>query len=140
MSPGYFSGAIGLFSMSLLLMAGLHFLRKRETAIAHKTLSRPFYLGIGLSVINVVAVPFWMVYTVLLSAQGWIRLTDWPGIAGYLAGIGVGAVLALELFAWFGHFFSRRFLLSTGLINRAAGIVMIGTALFQFLHFCYTRL
>jgi hypothetical protein len=82
----------------------------------------------------VVAIPFWVVYTALLTGQGWIMVMDGPGIVLYLGGIAVGTLLALELFAFSGRYLSRRFSLSGGLVNRAVGGMMVATALFQIVH------
>ena len=134
MELGRYHVAVEIFSTGLLLAAGVYYLRKKEAGLSNKTLSRPFYLGIGLSLVNVVAIPFWVVYTALLTGQGWIMVMDGAGIALYLGGIALGTLLALELFAFSGRYLSRRLSLSGGLVNQAVGLIMVATALFQIVH------
>ncbi len=134
MKLGRYHVAVEVFSTGLLLAAGVYYLRKKEAGLSNKTLSRPFYLGIGLSMVNVVAIPFWVVYTALLTGQGWIMVMEGPGLALYLSGIALGTLLALELFAFSGRYLSRRFSLPGGLVNRAVGLMMVATALFQIVH------
>ena len=134
MKLGRYHVAVEIFSTGLLLAAGVYYLRKKEAGLSNKTLSRPFYLGIGLSLVNVVAIPFWVVYTALLTGQGWIMVMDAAGIALYLGGIALGTLLALALFAFSGRYLSRRFSLPGGLVNRAVGLMMVATALLQIVH------
>ncbi len=81
-----------------------------------------------------VAVPFWVAYTSLLTSQGWITLMKNVNLTLYLTGIGLGTFLALALFAQLSGFLQKRFAISSTLMNRAVGWLMVATSLYQALH------
>lgn len=58
-----------------------------------------FRRGIVLSVLNPMAIPFWIGITAYLKAQGWITLSTPGHVHSYVAGTSVGAMLLLTLFA-----------------------------------------
>lgn len=62
-----------------------------------------FRRGIILSILNPMAIPFWVAYTAFLKAQGWIDLsTSWL-VHSYVLGTSVGVILLLTLFAFLAH-------------------------------------
>ncbi len=131
---GRFAYVIELFSTGLLLVAGIYYVRKKTFQTTSTVIKHPFYLGIGLSIINVVAIPFWLVYTSLLSGLGLVRVMDSQGVSLYLSGIGLGTLLALLLFAVLSQYI-HRVALNTDWINRVVGLLMVATSIYQAIHF-----
>ncbi len=59
-----------------------------------------FRRGLILSILNPMAIPFWVAYTAFLKSQGWIDLsTPWL-VHSYVLGTSVGVMLLLTLFAF----------------------------------------
>jgi threonine/homoserine/homoserine lactone efflux protein len=58
-----------------------------------------FRRGIVLSILNPMAIPFWIVLTAYLKAQGWIDLSKPIWLHGYVLGTSVGVLVLLFLFA-----------------------------------------
>lgn len=77
------------FTLLLLLILGLYYLRKqsRQPSPTDRPVTSAFGLGLGLSVVNVAAFPFWLFYTVLLTQKGWVSLTGSPSVLVYVLGI-----------------------------------------------------
>lgn len=58
-----------------------------------------FRRGLILSILNPMAIPFWVAYTAFLKSQGWIDLST-PGLVhSYVLGTSVGVMILLTLFA-----------------------------------------
>ena len=58
-----------------------------------------FRRGLVLSILNPMAIPFWIVVTAYLKAQRWIDLSGTGLLHVYILGTSVGAMLLLALFA-----------------------------------------
>ncbi len=58
-----------------------------------------FRRGLLLSILNPMAIPFWIVVTAYLKAQGWIDLSTMGRLHTYVLGTSAGAMLLLTLFA-----------------------------------------
>lgn len=58
-----------------------------------------FRRGLILSILNPMAIPFWIVVTAYLKAQGWIDLSSTGLLHSYILGTSVGAMLLLTVFA-----------------------------------------
>lgn len=59
-----------------------------------------FRRGIVLSVLNPLAMPFWIAITAYLNVQGWISLSTNEQLHSYLVGISFGAFSLLILIAY----------------------------------------
>lgn len=123
--------ATELIATITLLGMGIYYIRKqnRLNASKQKTVS-PFYLGTVLSILNVVAFPFWILYTTLLQGKGIVGLSQHSLVVVYVLGISVGTMAGLLPFAY-----ASRFLTSVVAIYRHRMDRMIGL-LFMFLSAC----
>lgn len=59
-----------------------------------------FRRGLVLSILNPMAIPFWVAYTAFLKAQGWIDLSTPALVHSYVFGTSVGVMILLTLFAF----------------------------------------
>lgn len=101
----------------------------RSTAVvASEQLLRQFSQGVLVSAFNLLAVPYWVVYTTWLRANGWWH----SGPKGYLLfalGVVAGTLLALGLYARLGDFLRARGDVAHRTINRTVAVLFGGLAL-----------
>ncbi|GAA4415769.1 hypothetical protein GCM10023187_46560 [Nibrella viscosa] len=81
--------------------------------------------------LNVVAFPFWIVYTTLLSQKGWVSLAGQTPILVYVIGISIGTMAGLWVFVRAGR--PLRYLLITQQhrFDRFMGLLFVGLSVFQ---------
>jgi threonine/homoserine/homoserine lactone efflux protein len=120
-----------IVSIMVLMGAGVYYLRKKPSQRKEQNMAKAFYQGLILSIINVVAIPFWLVYTTLLTTHAWVKLETGISIAGYILGISLGTLLSLLSFALFSHKINQRFMLEGVIVNRIIGLVLIATSVAQ---------
>ncbi|RRB03983.1 hypothetical protein [Larkinella rosea] len=126
-------------TMLLLLALGLYYLRKQFVLPTTSGKSvQPFTLGIGLSIINVAAFPFWIFYTALLTQKGWVSLPGPSPILVYVLGISLGTLTGLWFFVGLGQRLNA--FLSTHLhrFDRVMGWLCVGLAVVQAVSFVNT--
>jgi threonine/homoserine/homoserine lactone efflux protein len=87
----------------------------------------PWALGMFLSAINPVQIPFWFLWSTSLTASGWLIAKE-SYYLSYLMGIGVGTLLAMGLFIVGGKSIARRIGIEQRILQRVVGIVFILTA------------
>lgn len=93
--------------IAALVMTGLGIFNlwptKAPTGFAKKFNESGFRRGIVLSILNPMAIPYWMGFTAYLKAQGWIYLGT-PGLLhSYVLGTAVGALALLTLLVFFAQ-------------------------------------
>lgn len=114
-----------------LLGMGVHYIRKQNSLPSGKQkMVSSFYLGTILSILNVVAFPFWILYTTLFQGKGLVGLSGHGLIFAYVFGISLGTVAGLLPFIYGSRFLSDWITLHQHRMDR-----MIGS-LFLFLSFC----
>jgi len=59
-----------------------------------------FRRGLILSILNPMAIPFWIAYTAFLKSQGWIDLSTSWRVHSYVLGTSVGVMILLTLFTF----------------------------------------
>ncbi len=126
-----------LVSVVVLLVGGIYYWRKCAAAEQASPVLNVFAKGIMLSVVNVVAIPFWLVYTSALQAYRWISVDGIIAVACYVAGISVGTGLALLVFGTIGKQVGRRFDLDTRLINKGIGLILFASGLVEIVSIVY---
>ena len=120
-------------SIMVLLGAGIYYVFKKPSFKKEEgpMMAKAFYQGIILSIINVAAIPFWLVYTTLLTSHAWVGLDTGIRIIWYIIGISVGTFLSLMGFAFFSHTINQRFMLEGVMANRIIGSMLIATSVVQ---------
>jgi threonine/homoserine/homoserine lactone efflux protein len=128
------TGWIHAFSILVFMGAGIHYFRKKTTPSKVRNVTGAFYKGILLSVINVIAIPFWLVYTSLLLSHQWIQLDSGIETGYFIAGIALGTALSLLSFAVFSHRINQRFVLESVKVNRVLGLLLMATSVLEALY------
>ncbi|MBY0435641.1 MAG: LysE family transporter, partial [Cyclobacteriaceae bacterium] len=62
-----------------------------------------FRRGLVLSILNPMAIPYWMGFTAYLKAQGWIDLSTTGLLHSYVFGTAVGAMALLTVLVFFAQ-------------------------------------
>ena len=89
---------------------------------------RQFLKGIAISVFNLLAIPYWVLYCSWLQVSGWWE----PGLKSALffsAGVTVGTSAALALYAWLASDMLRRSDKVARYINLFVGLIFAGLGL-----------
>jgi threonine/homoserine/homoserine lactone efflux protein len=126
--------AVAAESVSLITLVGIgvyYLLKKGQASASSRAVLSPFWLGIGLSIVNVVAIPFWVVYTTLLEKGGYIGIQGFGATLVYIAGISVGTFIGLLLFVGGSQSLGTFFAKHQRKMDRGMGILFIGLAVLQ---------
>ncbi|MEY3405514.1 MAG: hypothetical protein RL161_944 [Bacteroidota bacterium] len=103
----------------------------RPGGIAERFDNSGFRRGMILSILNPMAIPFWIAVTAYLKSNGWLKISEPLLLHGYVFGTSVGVMILLLLFI----FLSRRF---SGYaqgniwVKRFPGIVLLVLGLYAF--------
>ncbi|WP_229216387.1 LysE family transporter [Dyadobacter sp. 3J3] len=117
-----------------LLTMGIYYIRKQDALVASKQKAvSSFYLGSILSILNVVAFPFWILYTTLLESKGIVGLSQQPLIVIYVLGISLGTIAGLLPFAYASRFFTRIIARHQHQMDRMIGCLFIFLSACQFI-------
>ena len=73
---------------------------RKPSEFAVKFNESGFRRGIVLSILNPMAIPFWIGITAYLKAQGWIDLSSQALLHSYVFGTSVGVIILLILFTF----------------------------------------
>jgi threonine/homoserine/homoserine lactone efflux protein len=112
-------GALNLWSSS------------RSTKFTQRFEGSGFRKGVILSVLNPLAIPFWIAMTAYLKAYGWIDLSSKMEIHAYLLGVSAGTLVLFMLLAYLArkvvtHFNANNFL------RKIPGVVLILLGIYSF--------
>lgn len=91
---------------------------------------RAFGMGVFLSSINMMAIPYWLFYSSYLIAGGYLISSSPFYVALYIAGIALGSMLVCMFYAQAGSYMAKRFTQNTTTINRVIGCILIALALY----------
>ncbi|CAG4990691.1 hypothetical protein DYBT9275_00592 [Dyadobacter sp. CECT 9275] len=116
-----------------LLGMGIHYIRKQNSMAGSRQKSvSSFYLGTLLSILNVVAFPFWILYTTLLQGKGLIGISENGSILIYVCGISLGTLGGLLPFIYGSRFLTRWVAAHQHRMDRIIGLLFIFLAVCQF--------
>ncbi|HLZ17560.1 MAG TPA: LysE family transporter, partial [Cyclobacteriaceae bacterium] len=104
---------------------------KQPTGFAKKFSESGFRRGLALSILNPMAIPYWMGFTAYMKAQGWIDLSTRGLLHSYVFGTSIGALALLLLVV----FFARRLAPYTGnsrMVKIIPGMVLLTLGLYAF--------
>lgn len=90
-----------LITASVMITMGILTLisSRKPTSFSRKFESSGFRRGIILSILNPLALPYWVAMTAYMKAQGWITLSTMGQLQAYLLGVVAGACALLALLA-----------------------------------------
>lgn len=91
-----------IITASVMTVLGLFMLwsARKPSEFSVKFNQSGFRRGLVLSILNPMAIPFWVGVTAYLKAQGWIDLSTAPLVHAYLFGTAVGVMLLLIVFMY----------------------------------------
>lgn len=90
-----------------------------------------FRKGVVLSLLNPLAIPFWVAMTAYLKSYGWVDLSDMSEVHAYLLGVSTGTLVLFMLVAYL----ARKVVLyfkPNGFLQRIPGIVLIALGIYSF--------
>ena len=123
--------ALGIFS---LIMARRQTGEKKGLLLNNK-LDR-FLLGVSISAINPVQIPFWFIWSTQLI-QGKVLHTTFLDFNLFTAGAGIGSVTGLAVYIYGGKWVIAKMKASNKQLNTFMGIVFILAALWQLYNMIY---
>jgi len=104
---------------------------QRPTELTNRFNESGFRRGLVLSILNPMAIPFWIGITAYLKAQGWIDLSTTAKLHLYIFGTSVGAMVLLTLYTYLAHRLSR-FVTSSKLVKLLPGVTLLGLGVYAF--------
>lgn len=107
---------------------------REPTGFARRFIESGFRRGIILSILNPMAIPYWMGFTAYLKAQGWIDLSTTGLLHSYVFGTAVGTMALLSLLI----FFAQRLapvVQGTRWVKIAPGIVLLSLGAYAWWHY-----
>lgn len=93
-----------------------------------------FRRGLVLSILNPMAIPFWIAYTAFLKSQGWIDLSSQWFVHSYVLGTSVGVMGLLTLFA----FLAKRlapYVKDNRIVKLVPGITLLLLGIYAFINY-----
>ncbi len=109
---------------------------KQPTGLAKKFSESGFRRGLALSVLNPMAIPYWMGFTAYMKSQGWISLSTTGLLHSYVFGTSVGAMALLSL----AIFFAKRlapYAQGSLWIKIIPGLVLLALGLYAFVKYLW---
>lgn len=107
---------------------------QRPTNFTTKFSESGFRRGLVLSLLNPMAIPFWIAITAYLKAQGWIDLSSQLKLHLYVLGTSVGAMILLTLFTYLAHKLSK-YITSSKVVKLVPGITLLALGIYAFLRY-----
>lgn len=93
-----------------------------------------FRRGIILSILNPMAIPFWVAYTAFLKSQGWIDLsTPWL-VHSYVLGTAVGVMILLIIFAFLAKRLAH-YVKDNRIVKMVPGVTLLVLGLYAFIKY-----
>jgi len=93
-----------------------------------------FRRGIILSILNPMAIPFWVAYTAFLKSQGWIDLSTAWLVHSYVLGTAVGVMILLIIFAFLAKRLAH-YVKDNKVVKMVPGVTLLALGLYAFLKY-----
>jgi threonine/homoserine/homoserine lactone efflux protein len=127
-----------LITATVMLVLGIFTLiaAQKPTSFAQRFNASGFRRGILLSILNPMAIPFWVGVTAYLKAQGWITLSTPGHVHSYVAGTSVGAMVLLTLFALMARRLSG-YVTQSKWVKLAPGVTLVALGIYALLGYLF---
>lgn len=109
---------------------------QRPTQLTNRFSESGFRRGLVLSVLNPMAIPFWIGVTAYLKAQGWVDLSSGLKLHLYVLGTSVGAMILLVLFTYLAHRLSS-YVTQNRVVKLVPGITLLALGLYAFVRYLF---
>ncbi|MBM3177229.1 MAG: LysE family transporter [Bacteroidetes bacterium] len=93
-----------------------------------------FRRGIILSILNPMAIPFWIAITAYLRSTGWLKVDTSAGIHSYVFGTSVGVMILLLIYIFLANRVSG-YASSNIWVKRTPGIVLLVLGVYAFIKY-----
>jgi len=121
----------------LILLGGLNiWSSQRPTVFTRKFQESGFRRGVILSILNPLAMPFWIAITAYLNVQGWINLSTNGQLHSYLAGISIGAFILLILAAYLSKKMVTAYQPGSK-VKLIPGLVLLALGIYAFIEYLF---
>src|SRR5882672_678449 len=110
--------------------------KESPTGFAKKFSESGFRRGIALSILNPMAIPYWMGFTAYLKAEGWISLSSTGLLHTYVFGTAIGALALLLLLIKFAQRLAP-YVQGSKWIKIIPGLVLLALGLYAFARFLF---
>jgi len=107
---------------------------ERPTSFTVKFNESGFRRGLVLSILNPMAIPFWIGVTAYLKAQGWIDLSSVALLHSYVLGTSVGAMILLTLFALMASKLAV-YVKNNRIVKRVPGFTLLVLGVYAFIKY-----
>ncbi|MCP4438591.1 MAG: LysE family transporter [Aureispira sp.] len=124
--------AISILSIPIFLLLGWQHIRS-DGQMKRKTTRRytsSFWKGLVVSSLNMLAIPFWILWGGVFMKQGWL-IEDTFYLILFSVGVGIGSFLAMLVYILLGVFLSERLQQYNKWVNRFIGVLFLGLATIQ---------
>ena len=95
-----------------------------------------FRRGIVLSILNPMAIPFWIAYTAFLKSQDWIDLSSQWFVHSYVLGTSVGVMVLLTLFAFLAKKLAP-YIKDNRIVKLVPGLTLLVLGLYAFVKYLF---
>jgi threonine/homoserine/homoserine lactone efflux protein len=109
---------------------------KQPTGFAKKFSESGFRRGLALSVLNPMAIPYWMGFTAYMKAQGWINLSTTGLLHAYVLGTSIGALALLTLMISFAQRLAP-YVSGSKWIKVIPGLILLALGLYAFAKYLF---
>ena len=108
----------------------------RPSGFSRRFEASGFRRGVVLSLVNPLAIPFWMAITAYLTTYGWIDLSDNLEIHAYLLGVSLGTLVLFMVLAYLAKKVVAGFI-SNALLQKTPGILLILLGVYAFAEYIF---
>jgi threonine/homoserine/homoserine lactone efflux protein len=109
---------------------------RKPSTLSVKFSESGFRRGIVLSLLNPMAIPYWMAATAYFKAQGWIDLSTTGRVHSYVFGTSVGALLLLTLFIFMATRLASH-VKQNLIVKLMPGIIMLVLGIYAFVKYLF---
>ena len=109
---------------------------KNPTGLARKFQESGFRRGIVLSLLNPMAIPYWMGFTAWLKVHGWISLETVGLLHSYVFGTAVGTLALLGMLIFFSQR-AARYVQGSRLLKIIPGLILLSLGLYAWWHYFF---
>ncbi len=124
--------------IAAIVMSGLGIFNllpaRQPSGFAKKFSESGFRRGLALSILNPMAIPYWMGFTAYMKAQGWISLPTAGMLHSYVFGTSVGSLVLLSLVISFAKRLAP-YLGESRWVKIIPGMVLVGLGLYAFVKY-----
>lgn len=109
---------------------------EKTTNFSLKFSESGFRRGLILSILNPMAIPFWIGVTAYLKAQGWLNLSSVWLLHSYILGTSIGAMILLTLFALLAKKLAR-YVKNSKMVKRIPGFTLLALGIYAFIKYLF---